>query len=348
MGKKIAVLGTGAIGSSVGSELTRAGEDVWLIDQWPAHVEAMKAKGLHIQMAEGDLHIKVRALHLCEVCELKQKFDVVFLTCKSPDSQWLTQFIKPYLASDGVLVSLQNSFNDEWVAPIIGYERDVAAVIELAAELWEPGIVKRHTSPKRTWFALGEMHGRVTPRVEELVSILSVAGRTEVKPNIWGGKWSKLTLNSMSMALSGILNISDWEISQKPDLLDLCVMLGRECLQVGGACGYQMEPIIGMTAEEMAGAADDAIKRALLTLFSHIGQTSINALLQDLRKGRPTEVHHLNGLVAAKGRAAGVATPLNDEIVRLVEDIEAGRRNYGRENLEYLEGLVQARRGVTA
>ena len=174
---------------------------------------------------------------------------------------------------------------------------------------------------------------------------MSVAGRTEVKPNIWGGKWSKLTLNSMSMALSGILDISDWEISQKPDLLDLCVMLGRECLQVGGACGYQMEPIIGMTAEEMAGAADDAIKRALLTLFSHIGQTSINALLQDLRKGRPTEVRHLNGLVAAKGRAAGIATPLNDEIVRLVEDIEAGRRNYGRENLEYLEGLVEARRG---
>jgi len=115
VGKKIAVLGTGAIGSSVGSDLTRAGEDVWLIDQWPAHVEAMKSKGLHIQMVDGDLHVQVRALHLCEVCSLKHKFDVVFLTCKSPDSIWLTQFIKPYLASDGVLVSLQNSLNDEWL-----------------------------------------------------------------------------------------------------------------------------------------------------------------------------------------------------------------------------------------
>ncbi len=66
LGRKIAVLGTGAIGSSVASELTRAGEDVWLIDQWPAHVEAMKSNGLHIKMAEGDLHIKVQAMHLCQ------------------------------------------------------------------------------------------------------------------------------------------------------------------------------------------------------------------------------------------------------------------------------------------
>ena len=104
-----------------------------------------------------------------------------------------------------------------------------------------------------------------------------------------------------------------------------------------------MDPIIGMTAEDMLEAGDDALKKTLLTLFSHIGQKSINALLQDLIRGRPTEVHHLNGLVAAKGRAAGIPTPLNDEIVRIVEDIEAGRLGFGRENQERLEALVQAR-----
>ena len=57
MGKRIAVLGTGAIGSSVGADLTRAGQDVWLIDQWPEHVEVMRSKGLHIAMSEGDLDI---------------------------------------------------------------------------------------------------------------------------------------------------------------------------------------------------------------------------------------------------------------------------------------------------
>jgi 2-dehydropantoate 2-reductase len=342
VGKRIAVLGTGAIGSSVGADLTRTGEDVWLIDQWPAHVEAMKSKGLHITMADGDLHVQVRALHLCEVCSLKQKFDLVLLTCKSPDSIWLAQFIKPYFAPGGFLVSLQNSLNDEWVAPIVGYERDVACVVELAGELWDPGIGKRHTSPARTWFGPGELHGRLTPRVQELARILSAVGKTEIKTNVWGGKWSKLTVNCMSQAISGILRISDWEIAQKPDLQQLCILLGRECLEVGFALGYQIEPIFGMTAEEMRGSTDETLKRILLTLFSHIGQKSINSFLQDLIKGRPTEVHHMNGLVAAKGRAVGIPTPLNDEIVRIVEQIEAGQLAFGRENIDRLEALVHA------
>ena len=346
MGYRIAILGTGAVGSSVAGSLTQVGEDVWLIDQWPAHVEAMKSKGLRVNMAEGDLHVQVRAMHLCEVCSLKRQFDIVFLVSKSIDSHWLAHFIKPHLAPNGVLVSLQNSLNDEWVAPVIGHERDVASVVELAAELWDPGIVKRHTSPSRTWFALGELHGRVTPRVQQIAKILSAAGKTEINANIWGAKWSKLTVNCMSQAVSGILRISDWEISRNPKLLDLCIMLGRECLQVGMALGYRIEPIFGMTAEEILGATDEMLQRTLLTLFSHIGKTSINSFLQDLIKGRPTEVHHMNGLVVEKGRHAGVPTPLNQEITRIVAEIEKGLLKFGPENLERLEDLCRHQDGA--
>jgi 2-dehydropantoate 2-reductase len=91
----------------------------------------------------------------------------------------LTEFIKPHLAPTGVLVSLQNSLNDEWIAPIIGYQRDVPSVVELAAQILGPGNVKRRTGPTKAWFALGEMHGRVTPRVQELAKILGAAGKTE-------------------------------------------------------------------------------------------------------------------------------------------------------------------------
>ena len=190
-------------------------------------------------------------------------------------------------------------------------------------------------------------HGRVTPRVEELVKILGATARAEVKPNIWGGKWSKLTVNCMSQVVSAILRISDWEISQKPDLLQLCILLGRECLDVGFSLGYQIEPIFGMTAEEMRGSTDETLKRTMLTLFSHIGQKSINSSLQDFIKGRPSEVHHMNGLVAAKGRAAGIPTPLNDAIVSIAERIEAGKLGFGPENYTLLEGLVHGKAAAT-
>jgi ketopantoate reductase len=109
--------------------------------------------------------------------------------------------------------------------------------------------------------------------------------------------------------------------------------------------GYQIEPIFGMSAEEMMGASDEMLKRTLLTLFTHIGQKkAINAFLQDLIKGRPTEVHQLNGLVVEKGRAAGIATPLNQGVTQIVQQIEAGQLGFGPENLERLENLVRAKR----
>ena len=93
MEKKIAVLGTGAIGSSVGADLTKEGHDVVLIDQWPAHVEAMKANGLRVVMSDEDLHTPVRAYHLCDVCTLNQQFDIVLLAAKSYDTCWMAEFI---------------------------------------------------------------------------------------------------------------------------------------------------------------------------------------------------------------------------------------------------------------
>jgi len=132
--KSIAVLGTGAIGGSIGADLTRAGHDVLLIDQWPANVEAMKAHGLQINLPEEELRVPVQAQHICELSALRPQLDIVFLAAKSYDTCWLVQLIEPYLKPDGVLVSVQNSFNDEWIAPIIGYQRDIASAIELAGK----------------------------------------------------------------------------------------------------------------------------------------------------------------------------------------------------------------------
>lgn len=340
MGKRVAVLGTGAIGSSIGADLTKAGEEVTLIDQWPAHIEAMRARGVRVIMAEGEMHTPVRAMHVGELCTLREPFDIVLLTAKSYDTCWMVELIKPYLRPDGVLVSLQNSLNDEWIAPLIGYRRDVAGVIELSAEILEPGVIQRNTSPARTWFAVGELHGRMTPRLGEIAGIIGAAGKTETSPNIWGAKWSKLTVNCMSQALSAILGIADWEISQDPRLLDLSIRLGRECLQVGTTLGYRAESIFGLSAEEFLGATDDVLKRALLTLFAHIGKKAKNSMLQDLCKGRRSEIDFMNGLVAKKGRDAGVPTPLNDEIASLTRKIEGGDLRPVAENMVHLETVI--------
>lgn len=345
MNKTIAVLGTGAIGSSVGADLTRAGYDIWMIDQWPAHIEAMKANGVHVTMPDEELRLPVAAVHLCDVCALNREFDIVLLTAKSYDSAWMTEFIKPYLKPDGVLVSLQNSLNDEWIAPIIGHTRDVGCVVELSAEIFEPGIVQRNTTRKGTWFGLGELHGRVTPRVKGLSDLLSHVGKTSVTTNIWGAKWTKLVANVMLQAPIGILGLYEWEATQIPEVFEFCIRLGREATRVGSALGYVIEAIYGLSAEEFMGSEDEVLKKNLITLVSHIGKKARNSVLQDHLKGRYSEVDFLNGLVAAKGKEAKIPTPLNEAVTRLTKEIQHGKLKPGRANLPLLEKLMAGQKG---
>src|SRR5918999_1228621 len=180
MRKKIAVLGAGAIGSSVSADLTKAGYDVTVIDQWPAQVEAMKSKGLRIQMPDGVVETPIRALHLCDLASSNLEFDIVFLTVKSNDHRWMAELIKPYLKPDGVVTAIQNGMNDDSIASIVGRERVVGCVVELSAEIFTPGLIKRKTTHKTTWMAIGELDGYYTDRVKELESILKHVGRCDV------------------------------------------------------------------------------------------------------------------------------------------------------------------------
>jgi 2-dehydropantoate 2-reductase len=129
MSRRIAVLGAGAIGSSVGADLTEAGQEVVLVDQWPAHVEAMKANGLRVVMPDHDLRVSVRALHLSDLATERPTFDIVFLATKSYDTAWMTHLIAPFLAGDGIFVGLQNGMNEDTIVPIIGADRTVASVV---------------------------------------------------------------------------------------------------------------------------------------------------------------------------------------------------------------------------
>jgi 2-dehydropantoate 2-reductase len=342
MEDKMAVLGTGAIGSSVGADLTKAGYDVMLIDQWPAHVEAMKAAGLRVTMTDEDLHTPVNAIHICELATLTDPFDIVFLTAKSYDSRWMTELIKPYLKPDGALVSLQNSLNDELIAPIIGPTRDVGCVVELSAEVFEPAKVKRNTTHSGTWFAVGELHGRITPRAEKLAQILSCVGKTDITTNIWGAKWTKLIANAMLQAPIGVLGLYEKEATDIPEVFDFCIQLGREALAVGTALGYTIEAIYGLSADEFIGSTDEVLKKNLRTLVSHMGKEARNSVLQDHLKGRYSEVDQLNGLVVKKGQEAGVPTPLNAAVTEVTQQIQKGDLKPDRSNLEILKKLMAA------
>ena len=100
MNNRIGVLGTGANGASIAADLTKAGLDVVLIDQWPQHVEAMRKNGVQIQMPAETLQVPVRAFNLCDISTFDEKFDIVLLVLKAYDTTWACHLIEPYLKND--------------------------------------------------------------------------------------------------------------------------------------------------------------------------------------------------------------------------------------------------------
>jgi 2-dehydropantoate 2-reductase len=339
MQRKIAVLGAGAIGSSIGADLTEAGYDVTIVDQWPAQVETLKAEGLRVQMTDREVHVPVRALHLCDLASAKLEFDIVFLAVKSNDHRWLTEFIRPYLKADGVLVPTQNGFNDDSIAGIVGRDRVVGCAMELSAEIFTPGLVKRNTTRATTWFAIGELDGFYTPRVKELEQILGKVGRVDPTNNIYGAKWTKLIANTMTMGPFGLLGLGNRDAAALPGMFELSVRLGLESLAVGSALGYRIEPVFGLRADEFAGSDEENLTTAMKTLLRHVtnGRT---APIHDHIKGRTSEMEYIPGIVARKGRELGIPTPCNDAVVALDREINEGRLEMDRSNFERLRARI--------
>ena len=325
--RRIAIFGAGAIGSVVGGMLTRAGRDVTLIDQWPEHVEAMKARGLRLSGTIGDLVVPVRALHVHELQTIDEPFDAVFVAVKAYDTEWATALALPYLREpDGVVVDFQNGINDERVAAVAGKRRALGCVITISAGMYEPGHAMR-TDAATIGFKIGEHDGADTPRARELAALLSAVAETKVTTNLWGERWSKLAINCMANPLAGLTGLGTLDVRTIPEMAAVGVHLGAEAIAVGRAVGHEVEPIYGIATQRYV---DAYAGRGLPELLADIAKVARvrgggqPSLLQDVVKGRRTEIDYLNGYVCAEGARLGVKTPFNDAVVGAVRALGVG------------------------
>lgn len=355
MSKKIAVLGAGAIGGATGAYLIKAGHDVTLIDQWAAHIEKIRNDGLTVTDLNGEFTVPAKALHLSDVSNVKEPFDIVFLSVKSYDTRWSAYLIEPYLKPTGFILPTQNALNDEVVASVVGYNRTVGCVTLLSVGVYEPGHIRRHDPLDRPHtFTVGELSGLISSRVNEVVTLLNEVGPSDATPNIWGVRWSKLAINSMSNALAGVIGPSMVSLNEaQMDTVNLLkVIIGGEVTRTGLASGVNIEPIWGLPASEFAEAttkeAVQKLKAKVTEILSkmflpadqlekRVGTPQRPSLLQDVIKKRRTEVEFLNGEVVRRGKEVGVATPMNQALLDLTLKIENGKAEPEPANIELLK-----------
>jgi 2-dehydropantoate 2-reductase len=338
--KKIAVLGSGANGASIAADLITAGLDVTLIEQWPAHVEAMRASGLTIHMPDADVHVEPNVLHLCEVATLRHRFDVVLMLMKAYDSRWAAELIKPYLADDGILAGVQNGMSTDAIADVVGAHRTMGTVIEISSTMYDPGQVTRHVGYDRSWFAVGSIDPSTLGRREEIAALLRHAGTVAVVDDIRATKWMKIISNSTVLVPTAIAGLSMAEAIDHPGLRELMVRAGGEARDVGAAAGYALLPIFGLSADDVAKPETvvDTLLDALYRGFVIPGATT--TVLQDWTKGRHSEVDDINGTVVAEGARLSVPTPVNAAVVEIAHRIERGDLQPGTGNVALLQRLA--------
>jgi 2-dehydropantoate 2-reductase len=340
MSRKIAILGSGANGSSIGADLLKAGHDVVLIDQWPEHVQAMRQRGLRIEMPEETLEVEVRAFNLCDVCTFTDKFDVVLLVVKAYDSRWASELIKPYLKSDGLMVGVQNGMTADIIAGVVGPERTLGCVIEISSGMFDPGVVVRHSPPPRSWFAVGSLTPATRGREAEIADLLRHVGAVEIVDDIRATKWMKLVSNATTLVSSALLDLSLHDAVAVPGMREIMLRAGQEALDTGAAMGLPALPIFGLKPEDMrkSNRAVETLLDTLLAGFT-LRQTT-TTVLQDWTKGRHSEVDDVNGLVIAEAERHGRPTPVNAAIAELARRIERHELKPGVTNLALLQELV--------
>ncbi|AUT72637.1 ketopantoate reductase family protein [Paraburkholderia hospita] len=293
---KVAVMGAGAVGCYYGGMLARAGHEVVLIGR-RQHVEAIERSGLRLEAQSFDERIPLAASTQASAV---QGAKLVLFCVKSTDTQSAALEIKPFLAPDTLVLSLQNGVeNADEVRKVIA-QPVAAAVVYVATEMAGPGHVRHH--------GRGELVIEPSSASAEVAQALIAAGvPTEISDNVRGALWAKLILNCAYNALSAITQLPYGRLVKGEGVTTVMRDIVDECLAVAKADGVTIP-----------GDINKAVRMIAETMPGQYSSTA-----QDLSRGKRSEIDHLNGLIVRRGDALGVATPSNRLLHTLVKLIES-------------------------
>ena len=306
-GGPLVVAGAGALGSVFGGLLARAGHDVILVGRGP-HMAAVARDGLRIDGLFGD-HVVRGLATVADVGGLEGTFDTVLLTVKSYDTAAMVRAMAPHLAPNGLLISLQNGLgNVEQAEDVLGRARVLGARVIFGAELLAPGHVRV------TVIAAPVLVGSPDPHDAARAALARVWARrfadagipSEPTDNLFGELWAKVFYNAALNPLGALLRVPYGHLPDDPDTRALMDRLIDEAFAVARASG------VTLRWPDAAAYRDDFYGALVPSTAAHR-----SSMLQDLERGRPTEIDAINGWVVRRGETLGVPVPANSTLTHL-------------------------------
>jgi 2-dehydropantoate 2-reductase len=336
--EELVIWGAGAIGGTIGAALARAGKNPLLVDADAAHVAALQAHGLRITGPIEDYAVPVRAMLSEQVRpeKLRGPLRRVMLAVKSQHTAAAARAIAPLLADDACVLSLQNGLNGEAIASAVGAARVVLALVDIASDYIEPGVV--HYGGRGSIY-VGEPDGRITPRVQEYVALLkNFDPRIEASDNVLGLLWGKIAYGGLLTA-TALTNDTMADVLSDRRWHDVMGQIGREIVLAAQAAGIRPVGVDGFDAAAFAAGAaakTAASCDAMAEHYRHSAKTR-SGIWRDLAvRKRKTEVAIMFAPVIEAGRKHGVATHTVERLDAMIAEMESGKRDFSPQNLAEL------------
>jgi len=297
---KIAIVGCGAMGSVYAALLGAAGHEVWAIDAWREHVEAMRSQGLRLEGASGDRTVR---LHATTQAAEAGPCDLVIIATKAMHVEPAAESVRALLGPDTLVLSIQNGLGGpDTAARVLGRERLLVGVVGgFGASMRGPGHAHHNG-----WelVRLGELSGPITPRLEKVAEVWRSGGfKVKCFDDIDQLVWEKLICN---VCFSGTCALTEFTIAQvmnDPDTWEVASGCAKEAYTVARAQGVRLD------IEEPV---------AYVRNFGSKIPDARPSMLLDHQAGRMSEIDAINGAIPVAGKALGVATPYNTVVSALV------------------------------
>lgn len=330
----IVIWGAGAIGGTIGAYWARAGIPVLLVDIVAEHVEACRTTGLRIT---GPIEEFTQVIPAATPAELKGTYRRIVLAVKAQATEAALDALAPHLTEDGFVFSAQNGLNEIAISGRVGTERTMGCFVNFGADWHGPGEI---LYGNRGALVIGELDGAMTPRALAMHRLgLIFEPESILTNNIWGYLWGKLAYGAMLFG-TALTNDSMSANFADPQRLGVWLELGREVGAVAAARGVkslgfgEFDPMVFAP-----GAPEYPQIAAIAWLADYTSKTAKthSGIWRDLAvRKRRTEVDPQIGIIARLGREAGVATPAIETLVRLIHEVEDGRRPLSFETLKVL------------
>lgn len=340
--QRLLLMGCGAVGGVIAGGLLRAGHDVTVVTNNEDICEAISRGGLCSIRPEGEWTAPATT-HARLDDAVEGPFDAVYLAMKATEVAQAARDVANRLAPAGYVVTFQNGVVEDRVGAILGRERVVGALVGWGATMHAPGVCEMTS---RGELVVGELNGRVTPRVERLKATLDAVAPTTVSTNIYGVLWSKLAINCVVTTFGAVTGQLLGEMLKRRAVRRLAFATTSEVVDVAEAHGIELEPVGGtldlhrlyLPPERRAGGfGPDLVSRhAIIYAVGLKFRRLKSSMLQSLERGRRAEIDFMNGYVVERGQEKGVPTPVNAALTEIVREIEAGTRPMRPDNLEGL------------